>query len=203
MSRVRTTYKKSEASRGHVLDAAISVFAQKGIAGTSIQDIANAAGLSKGAVHYHFDSKEELLKRVLERSCELVEMRVRGVFESEGPPLDRVRRVLAEMWRMRRDGDSEMRVLSELHLVARQNPHIREAFGVALERARQQIIDTGLQYLASMGLKPKVPVHVIPRLILATLDGLTLQHEIEPISAQTEDELISTLDVLVFAVLEA
>lgn len=203
MSRARKTeYKKSEASRGQVLDAAIAVFADKGIASTSIQDIADAAGLSKGAVHYHFESKEELLQRVLDRCCELVETRVRAVFEAEGPPLDRIRNALAEMWRMRRDGDREMRVLIELHLLARQNPRIREAFAAALERARQQIIDTGLAYLAVVGMKPKVPVHVIPRLIIATLDGLNLQHEIEPISRETEDELIATLEALVFAVLE-
>lgn len=198
----KSSYKKSEDSRSQVLDAAIAVLAKKGVAGTSVQDIADGAGLSKGAVHYHFESKDELLQRVLDRCFEVVEMRTRAAFEAEGEPLERIRRALSEMWHIRRDGIREMRVLTELHLLARQNTRIRKAFAEALQRGRQQIIDTGLEFLASVGLRPKVPVHVIPRLILATLDGLTLQHEIEPISPELEDELISTLESLVFAVLE-
>ena len=97
-------YKKSEASREHVLDAAIAVLAKKGITGTSVQDIADAAGLSKGAVHYHFESKEELLERVLDRCHEVGEARVRAVFAQPGLPLERIQRALLEMWAVRRDG---------------------------------------------------------------------------------------------------
>jgi AcrR family transcriptional regulator len=185
-----------------VLDAAIAVLAKKGVAGTSVQDIADSAGLSKGAVHYHFESKDELLARVLDRCCEVIETKIRTVFSAEGPPIERIRRAFSEMWRLRRDGAREMRVLTELHLVARQDPRIRKVFAEALARSRQQIITTGLDVLASMGLKPKVPVEIIPRLILATLDGLALQHEIEPIPAETEAELIGALETLTLAVFE-
>ncbi|HVH45411.1 MAG TPA: TetR/AcrR family transcriptional regulator [Labilithrix sp.] len=203
MSRIRRTgYKKSEVSRSQVLDAAIAVLAKKGIAGTSVQDIADGAGLSKGSVHYHFESKEELFARVLDRCCEVVEARIRGVFEAEGPPIERIRRAFAEMWRLRRDGAREMRVLTELHLLARQNRRVRKAFAEALQRSRQQMIETGLEYLAAMGLRPKVPVDIIPRIIMATLDGLALQHEIEPISAETEGQLIGALEALTLAFFE-
>lgn len=195
-------YKKSEASRAQVLDAAVSVLAKKGVGGTSVQDIADGAGLSKGAVHYHFESKDELLARVLERCFEVMEMKTRAAFEVEAPPLERIRSAFAEMWRLRRDGAPEMRVISELHILARQDTGIRKAFAEALQRARQEIIKTGLEYLAAMGLKPRVPVDVIPRLIIATLDGLALQHEIEPIARETEVDIIGALQSLTLAVFE-
>jgi AcrR family transcriptional regulator len=190
----RLGYKKSEISREQVLDAAISVFSKKGIATSSVQDIANAAKMSKGSVHYHFESKDELLERVLERCCEVIEARIRAVFEVDGLPLERIHRALAELWIVRREGMREMRVLTELHVLARQNKQIRKACGEALRRAIRQMIDTGLEHLLAMGLKPKVSVELIPRLILATLDGLALQQEIDPVSNEAEDEMIRALE---------
>lgn len=198
----RTGYKKSEASRAQVLDAAIRVLAKQGIAGTSVQDIADAAGLSKGAVHYHFESKDELLERVLDLCCEVVEARIRAVFAEEGPPLERIHRALVEMWAVRRDGVREMRVLTELHILSRQNKRIRKACGEALQRACRQMIDTALEHLVAMGLRPKVPVEVIPRLVIATLDGLALQQEIDPVSRETEAEIVRALEATTMSLFE-
>ncbi len=190
----RTGYKKSEESRRQVLDAAISVLAKKGIANSSVQDIADAAGLSKGAVHYHFESKEELLERVLARCCEVVEARIRAVFEQDGLAIERIQRALTEMWIIRRDGVKEMRVLTELHTLSRQNERIRKACGEALQRACRQMIDVGLDHLVAMGLKPRIPVDVIPRLVIATLDGLALQQVIDPVSPETEASILRALE---------
>jgi AcrR family transcriptional regulator len=195
-------YKKSEVSREQVLDAAIAVLAKKGITATSIQDIADAAGLSKGSVHYHFESKEELLERVLDRCCEVVETRVRAVFLEPGAPLERIQRALTEMWIVRRDGVRELRVLSELHLLARQNRRIRKACAEALQRARRTIIDTGLTELIAMGLKPKVPLEVIPRLLMATLDGLSLHHEVDPVSKEEEAAVLQAIEATSMALFE-
>jgi AcrR family transcriptional regulator len=199
---VRSGYKKSEDSRRQVLDAAITTLAARGLAATSIQDIADAAGLSKGAVHYHFESKDELLERVLDRCCEGIEARVLAVFEEPGTPLDRVRRAIFEMWAVRRDGIPEMRVLSELHTLSRQNDAIRSSLALALRKAREQIIEIGLSRLIEMGLRPRVPLAIVPRLILATLDGLSLQHSVEPIPPEEEGELLRALEATSLALFE-
>ena len=198
----RAGYKKSEDSRRQVLDAAIATLAERGLASTSIQDIADAAGMSKGAVHYHFESKDELLQQVLGRCCESVEARVRAVFDEPGSPMDRVRRAILEMWIVRRESIPEMRVLSELHMLSRQNGEIRRALGDAMRKAREQIIDVGLKRLIEMGLRPRVSLSVAPRLILATLDGLSIQHEIDPIPPEEEGELLRALEATSLALFE-
>jgi len=195
-------YAKGEASRQTVLDAALAVLAEKGLAQTSIQDIADEAGVSKGVVHYHFANKDELLERVLERACAGIEERVVAVFQKEAMPLDRIRRGLAEMWAVRRDGAPEMRVLTELHMHARQNPAMRKAFKNALRQAREVMVEVGLGALMSMGLRPKVPVNVIPRMIMATLDGLALQHEVDPISKEEEVEILKAIEATAIALFE-
>jgi len=199
---VRSGYKKSEDSRRQVLDAAIALLATRGLAATSIQDIADAAGLSKGAVHYHFESKDELLGHVLDRCCESIEARVLAVFGEPGTPMERVRRAILEMWAVRRDGIAEMEVLSELHTLSRQNEAIRASLAVALRKAREQIIEIGLNHLLELGLRPRVPLVVVPRLILATLDGLSLQHSVEPIEPEEQAELLRALESTCLALFE-
>ncbi len=199
---VRSGYKKSEDSRRQVLDAAVKTLAERGLAATSIQDIADAAGLSKGAVHYHFESKDELLERVLDRCCEAIEARVVAVFEEPGTPMDRVRRAIFEMWAVRRDGIPEMQVLSELHTLSRQNEPIRTALALALRKAREQIIEIGLKRMTDMGLRPRVSLPIVPLLILATLDGLSLQHSVDPIQPEEEAELLRALEATLLALFE-
>jgi AcrR family transcriptional regulator len=195
-------YKKSEESRRQVLDAAIKTLAKRGLAKASIQDIADAAGLSKGAVHYHFESKDELLERVLDRCCETLHARIHAVFDEPGLPMERIRRAILEMWIVRRDDIPEMRVLSELHAIARQNGPIRKALAQALANARQQLIDTGLKRLIEMGLRPRVSLSIAPRLILAALDGLSIQHAVDPIPPEEEAELLRALEATSLALFE-
>jgi AcrR family transcriptional regulator len=55
------------ASRERILDAAEQLFAQHGLAGAGVRDIAQAAGLTPASLYNHFPSKEALYEAVLER----------------------------------------------------------------------------------------------------------------------------------------
>src|SRR6476646_2115737 len=57
----RPRAERSEPSRRQLMHAAIDCFARLGYQGTSIDRIARDAGVTKGAVYYHFRDKEELL----------------------------------------------------------------------------------------------------------------------------------------------
>jgi len=58
---------KGQASRAFILQVAAGVFASKGYANTTMQDLIAAAGMTKGAFYFHFRSKEALAAAVLER----------------------------------------------------------------------------------------------------------------------------------------
>lgn len=186
-------------SQNGVLDAAIATIAARGLAAASVQDIADAAGLSKGAVHYHFENKEALLRHVVERCAARLEARIVAAFARQGTPIERMRRAMLEMWTFRRDDAPEYRVLNELHAMARHHPAMREALGSALARSRQQIVDVGFAELLAMGLVPRVPMAVIPRLLLATLDGLALHRVLDPMSTEEEAEVLAVLETAALA----
>lgn len=83
-----------------ILDAALQVFTEKGFAASRIDDIGQVAGLSKGGIYTHFDSKEAIFEALLSRSLSSNDE------PAEPPPADRpvtvdllVEQVIAPMYR--------------------------------------------------------------------------------------------------------
>ena len=64
---------KSQAMREKILNTATQLFIQKGSEKTSMQDIAQTAGISKGAIYHHFKSKDEIVLAVMSSRQELME----------------------------------------------------------------------------------------------------------------------------------
>jgi AcrR family transcriptional regulator len=61
-----------EERRQAILDVAEALFAENGIAGTSVRSILATAGANVAAVHYHFGSKEKLVEEVFRRRAERI-----------------------------------------------------------------------------------------------------------------------------------
>ena len=64
---VRRTKEAAQATRSHLLDTAELVFEQRGVSGTSLAEIAKAAGLTRGAIYWHFHDKADLFNAMMER----------------------------------------------------------------------------------------------------------------------------------------
>jgi len=62
-----TQEERSEKSRQHILDAALKLFSHRGYGATSVRDIAEEAGLSKGNVYHHFPDKEAIFRGLIDR----------------------------------------------------------------------------------------------------------------------------------------
>ncbi len=60
--------RRKEARPGEILEAAVNVFAQKGFAATRMDDIARAAGVTKGTIYLYFDGKEAVFKMLVRQS---------------------------------------------------------------------------------------------------------------------------------------
>jgi AcrR family transcriptional regulator len=56
--------------RDHIVDSAAALFAEKGIAVTTVRDIGDAAGILSGSLYYHFSSKEAIVEEIVRRYLE-------------------------------------------------------------------------------------------------------------------------------------
>lgn len=59
-------YKKSEETRGRILEAASRLFAEKGYYETGMADIARAANIGHASIYYHFDTKEKVARALFD-----------------------------------------------------------------------------------------------------------------------------------------
>ena len=90
MKKPKTTGSKEPNAREKLLDTAISIFAEKGYAGTSVREIVEQAGVSKPVLYYYFKSKEGLFLAILDMAENLQKDLLAGVLRSTGNVLDRL-----------------------------------------------------------------------------------------------------------------
>lgn len=81
------------------MEAAFRVFAERGYATTRLDDVADAAGVTKGAIYYYFDGKEDLLRRAVENGHRAIFTEIaRELDQERAPAAVKVRLVLRRVW---------------------------------------------------------------------------------------------------------
>ena len=91
----RKTKQEALATRQHILDVALRLFSQQGVSSTSLVDIARAAGVTRGAIYWHFKDKSDLFGEIWELSESSIgdlEIEYRAKFPDD--PLSVLREIL-------------------------------------------------------------------------------------------------------------
>ncbi|MET0993383.1 MAG: ScbR family autoregulator-binding transcription factor [Mycobacterium sp.] len=115
---------RSEATRRRILAAAVELFTESGYAATGLGDIIERAALTKGALYYHFDSKEALATALIHDASAAVFEAVDGIGGSSAPALENLIHVsfvigdLVSSDPMVRTGSQLMRALGEFNDLA-------------------------------------------------------------------------------------
>ena len=89
--------RKGENKRQAILDVAEKLFYAKGYEATSVQDIIDVLGTSKGSLYHHFESKETLLTTLCAQKAEDAAQRAQQAAEGESEPLARLGVLLMHM----------------------------------------------------------------------------------------------------------
>jgi len=76
----------SEERRNQILEAAMAVFARQGFDQARMDDIAQEAGLSKGALYLYYKSKDAIIAAILQFFFSRAMKKLQGFLESEEPP---------------------------------------------------------------------------------------------------------------------
>ncbi len=86
--------ERKAAREYQLLEAASCLFKEKGYHNTSMQDLADALGVQKGSLYYYIESKEELLRLLLERAASLLGSRIDEIYAADIPAAEKLRRAL-------------------------------------------------------------------------------------------------------------
>jgi AcrR family transcriptional regulator len=181
---------KREETRARLLAAAAEVFAKKGYERASVDDIAQAAGFTKGAVYWNFASKEQLfLALVQEREAVLIEEFFRAAAAAGS---DDYVANLAEVFKRRAPDANEWKIWMEFRLYASRKPALAR-------KVRKQGDDAFRALVAALDerMPPDPSRHaplsnvMLARLYVAIFDGINLQRAVDPSSV--DDQLFPTL----------
>ncbi|WP_079435156.1 TetR family transcriptional regulator [Zoogloea sp. LCSB751] len=137
---VRNTKEEAELTRRHILDAARRVFLECGVARTTLERVAAAAGVTRGAVYWHFKNKTDLFFAMREQATLPFVDRV--VFdEVEGDPLQGIERALGEVIHILSD---EPETRETIEILSYKCEYVEEFSGLRQRTAGQ------LEFLASL-----------------------------------------------------
>ena len=127
----RRTKADAQTTRNNLLDAAEQLFQSRGVSHTSLNDIATAAGTTRGAIYWHFKDKADLFNAMMERVTLPLEQRlVVAYVEQSAHPVAEIRSAMLEALRLIATDEQTCRVLK----IATHQVEYTTDMGAVLER---------------------------------------------------------------------
>lgn len=186
MPRPVSRHETAARNRERLLDAAAKVISKSGLVGASLQEIAAAAGLTKGAVYSQFDSKEDLLLALLDRRFEVGLKQLGEVFSGEKPMAERL--IHLDAWHRGEAGIGRLWAILELELglASARQPRLRRKLRARQRRSRELLAGI-IQHLADENdLKLPLSSTEFAVILQALSDGL-LVHWLNDAKAVPDD----------------
>jgi len=177
-----TPERRRQMTREHLLRAAAQVFAEQGFHGTSLDEVAAAAGFSKGAVYSNFRNKEDLFLALLGWIyAQLIDAVKETIESSEAPSGSRLTDFVDLLRRQDFEAGAAWSVLyEEFHLYALRNPAAREKLA-ELDRQDIDAVATVIEHERdSQGLEPLQSATNSARIVVALMRGVAMMRTLEP-----------------------
>ncbi|MBP2454915.1 TetR/AcrR family transcriptional regulator [Mycolicibacterium lutetiense] len=178
-----TRERRLEHTRSVLLDAAEEVFAEKGFAPATLDDIARTAGYTKGAIYKHFATKEDLFLAVSDRYW-------RRYFDNFAEVMSSAKHVgtheideIARRWRLlSQDRGAEHAALGhEFMLYLLRNPDARERVAAKRSEVVDALATFIVEGIAQLGGTLLIPPKTFAQVLIATSDAVVLGSELDDV----------------------
>jgi AcrR family transcriptional regulator len=196
MPPARARRLKKDEIRARLIQAAAEIFAAKGWEKTTLEEIAEAAGFSKGAVYSNFESKDELFFSLMERQIDDRIGMVETVLSDESDTKRRIEKVGAALMDLSRQSPEWQILFIEYWLRAARNPKLRERFVNRRRLMREKIAKMFEGYAAETDQSYPMPSSSYALTILALSNGLGIERIIDQESVS--DGLLAQILSLLF-----
>lgn len=190
-ARVRPT---RDETRQRIIAAAADVFAEHGVVGTTVEQIALAAGFTRGAFYSNFTTKEGLAVAMLEEHLAVSQSHNRALLHRHPDPVTFVDALRDDVGR---DDPLHRNPLLqvELMLYVARTPELRPVLGAHLRSMRDLVGELAATTLRANGVDLRIDPHQLGTVLVALEDGLRLHRLIDPDSTPA-DAFLDTLALL-------
>jgi AcrR family transcriptional regulator len=168
--------EQRDLTRARLLDAAEDVFIERGFHATSVDEVAERAGFSKGAVYSNFESKDELFLAVLDRRVDSRALAIEGKIATNQPLEAQAVEAGAAFFSVFLEQKAWSLLLMEFATYAARHPQLRERFDARNQRIRDAMVDLIDSHLDALGLEVPLPTDQLAAILFALGDGIILEH---------------------------
>lgn len=175
-----TPERRRQQTRDVLIAAATEVFARRGFEGASLEEIAETAGFTRGAIYKNFDGKEDLFFAVTDLLNEQVIEAFRAIAPDSASPTEWDISRLADLWRASVGEFEDLFTIgSEYELYVLRNPDARPR-AIAHRRKQRDLVAAFIEEVAEQsGMTLRLPAFTLASIILAAADGLTYAARID------------------------
>jgi AcrR family transcriptional regulator len=188
--------EKKQVTRARLLDAAQRVFASRGFAEASLDEIAEVAGLTKGAVYSNFDKKLDLLLAVLDERMNRHFMAITEIVDTTRALPEQA----AQGGQLFMDAFQEERELYLLWLECSvhsvHDADVRDALVKLDHKIRDAVAEFIAHHAETVGIVLPMPATQLATAVTCLADGLALERMKDPDSVP--DDMFGTLLLLIY-----
>ncbi len=172
------------------------MFARRGYADAGVDEIAREAGYSKGALYWHFSSKDQLLSVLLEERIDAPTRDMASLLASAPPERDMSVEAARELARQLAEQREALLLDREFWALAIRDPELRARY-TARQTELRRMFAAALEARARQLGTPDLPLAAeeVARLVMAIIGGLAVDELVEPGSVRP-DLLAEALSIL-------
>lgn len=201
MIRKRLTRVDSrDLTRQRLLDAAQKLFAKKGLAAASVEDITAAAGYSRGAFYSNFGGKSDLFIELLRRDHQAALAELTAL-ASDDLSLDEIQRSTRELYsRIYRDNENFI-TWTEARMLGVRDAKFRAKLTVLMTEKRDHVAKFIAYFYHRVGVEPPLPPAAIATGFMSLIEGVKLFMLSSPMD-MTPASVESTLALFVDSIMQ-
>lgn len=173
---MRRTKEEALKTRSLILDTAERVFSEAGVSRTSLSEIARAAGLTRGAIYWHFKDKADLFQAMVDRVVLPMEDMVRAAADDLAEdPLQRMRVACVNVLRKTTEVERVRRVIGIAFFKGELDPELQCLFGRqhACRCEATALFEKAFRNAVRLGQLPEaIDVQRVTYGLMAYIDGL-------------------------------
>lgn len=184
---MRRTKEDAALTRAQLLEAALKCFQEKGYVSTTLDDIAQKAGTTRGAIHWHFGNKAQLFNTMVRECYAPAATIFQEAFAPGERPLQQLRRFLIR-WITYAEEDSDFRAVQELlQLKTELVPELAEGMQEKIQgmRASRDMIASLIERSIALGeIRPEINAQTAALAALGMANGISSLWLMDPTSIE-------------------